>query len=321
MKRDARIGLAVVLVLGLSVTLLIGRALYRNTEVSDAGADDSVETSAAAAGDDIRRVDGVREASAPMPHTQSTDTSRAETVELPPEAPNTAVREFVQDQTRPINATDRFSNSPTMTPPVETNNRANGSVRPTNGGPNPEDALYDHESPEPVKPEANAVPADGYGYTVAAGDNIWKISSKVYGDGKFTQKIVDANKDINTAKLKPGMVIKIPLIQNKTVLMKLPSFADAKSGKSSEPAVAKAEPKKADDKPLLAQKLVKADKPVEVSEAATHKVESGETLGSIAQKYYGASGPKTIAKIVDANKGLNPAKLKVGQEIVIPAKK
>jgi len=323
MKRDARIGLAVVLVLGLAVTLLIGRALYRSSDVADAQPDDGVEHSTAAASDDVRRVDGVREASAAaaLTHPENADTSHAEVVQLPTEQ-NPAVREFVENQTRPIGTHDRFAGSPGMTLP-ETNGRPTGSgngarTAPTHGG--PEDALHDHEGPTPGKPEADAIPSE-FGYTVVAGDNVWKISSKVYGDGKFTQKIVDANKDINTAKLKPGMVVKIPMIQNKTILVKLPSFADARNGKSSPVAVATKETKPAGNKPLLAQKLIKVESQEESSMAATHKIESGETLGSIAKKYYGVSGPKTIARIVDANKGLDPAKLKVGQEIALPAKK
>ena len=68
-------------------------------------------------------------------------------------------------------------------------------------------------------------PADGFGYTIAAGDNMWKISTKVYGDGKFTQKIQEADPGLNFQKMKVGTVIRIPPIAQKTILMKLPSFA------------------------------------------------------------------------------------------------
>jgi nucleoid-associated protein YgaU len=339
MKRDARIGLAVVLVLGLAVTLLIGRALYKSTPVAEANPDDGAETSTAAASEDIHRVEGANVAApAPMPspapapaaiHSDASNDARAEMVNLPPEheQTNTAVQQFVQNQTRPIHEPEHAV-LPSPNAPRETagNHAApHGSHATTNGNPH-EELLGDHEA-GPVKTEE--LPTDGFGYTVASGDNIWKISSKVYGDGKFTQKIVEANKDTNTAKLKVGQVIRIPIIQNKTILMKLPSFADASKPHSNaaEPAAAAhntSQPVAASRATPVARaeaphtETASASAPVE---ATTHKVEAGETLGAIAKKYYGTAGPKTIAKIVEANKGLDPAKLKVGQEIAIPAKK
>lgn len=50
-------------------------------------------------------------------------------------------------------------------------------------------------------------------YTVAAGDTLSRISSKVYGDSKHWQQIYDANKDAigpNPASLKVGQVLHIP---------------------------------------------------------------------------------------------------------------
>jgi nucleoid-associated protein YgaU len=242
------------------------------------------------------------------------------------------VREFIDDNTRTLGA-DRFHGSPAMTTPVTSNPTAHhgGSPTPrtTADGPAPIDA--DHESHPPVTPVVTppATTTDGFGYTVAAGDNVWKISSKVYGDGKFTQKIVDANKDLNLAKLKPGMIVRIPAIQNKTVLLKLPAYADAKKVKpaSTESAIAVRTPPAVvavETKPVPAERRFRVEstdaKPTETtSVASTHKVAAGETLASIAKKYYTTNGPKTIAKIIEANKGLDPAKLKVGQEIVMPA--
>ena len=49
----------------------------------------------------------------------------------------------------------------------------------------------------------------------------------------------------------------------------------------------------------------------------THKVHKGETLFSIAKNTYGDG--KAWKKIVSANPGLTPAKLKVGQVLTMPA--
>lgn len=344
MKRDARIGLAVVLVLGLSVTLLIGRALYKTTPVVEDTEHDPDASATASA--EVRRVDGAETslltgaaaapdgvgapAPAPLPATGAIG-------EFAPPAgaatQNPAMQQFIDNQTRQFSSVERSAGAPTMQETAGL--RAPAVAGNTKGPPTLEDALQDHEIPvAPNKGAEASAPSDGFGYTVASGDNMWKISTKVYGDGKYTQKIVEANKDFDTSKLKVGSVIRIPLIQNKTVLMKLPSFADAKSAtKKSDSAIASnTSTKKADkteEAPVAAaQKQVKAsertDKAAPASEpveATTHKIESGETLGSIARKYYGFSGPKSIQRILDANKGVDAAKLKVGQEINIPAKK
>lgn len=49
-----------------------------------------------------------------------------------------------------------------------------------------------------------------------------------------------------------------------------------------------------------------------------HAVRSGDTLGRIALKYYGNSGPSAIGKLVSANNLANPDDLSIGQELVIP---
>lgn len=53
-----------------------------------------------------------------------------------------------------------------------------------------------------------------------------------------------------------------------------------------------------------------------VSEAKSHVVATGETLGEISQKHYGTA--KNWKKIAEANK-VDPSELKVGQKLVIPA--
>ena len=51
-------------------------------------------------------------------------------------------------------------------------------------------------------------------------------------------------------------------------------------------------------------------------EASTHKVRPGDTLGHIAQQYYGAAS--RWHRIAEANPGVDPSSLRVGQELVIP---
>lgn len=333
MKRDARIGLAVVLVLGLMVTLLVGRAIYNSSDTADM--DGSLPALEGAAPHSDALDSGRVPAPAPAPAALQNDTGLASGSFSPS---SDALNRFVEDQSRSMGSAPVLNPAPVAPtgrapviednavivplPPEPTGGDRTAVPSPRVNPPVNADDL-DHESPHVAGSNAEAVPADGWGYTVQSGDNIWKISSKVYGDGKFTQKIVDANKDVNVQKLKPGMVLKVPTLPNKTLLVKLPSFADAKAGRVA-PNVTNNSPQ-----PVAAFRGVPA--PVDrIGGISTetplpgveqkHIVQAGETLGNIANKYYGASGPKSVGRILAANKSVDPAKLKIGQELVIPAK-
>lgn len=54
-------------------------------------------------------------------------------------------------------------------------------------------------------------------------------------------------------------------------------------------------------------------KPVQTRARTVHRVQSGETLSSIARRY-----GKRLDSITAANPGVNPKKLRVGQEVVVP---
>lgn len=57
-----------------------------------------------------------------------------------------------------------------------------------------------------------------------------------------------------------------------------------------------------------------------VAGAGHHVVKNGDTLGSIAYKYYGSSAPDFVEKITRANGMKNPNSLKLDQDLVIPPK-
>jgi nucleoid-associated protein YgaU len=353
MKRDARIGLAVVLVLGLMVTLLVGRALYKRGATQPTSDPDEVAQGDGSANysSDPARTPGTETPASPTAVPANVNNPVTPTASAAPTVPNVAepaaqtpppsnaaLERFVTDEHRNVSTTAHpaepahpaipaansgvSSSHGTSTAPAGDHNAtpSGNTSGGTNGG-----GLEDHEG---NSADASNIPSDGYGYTVAAGDNMWKISAKVYGDGKYTQKIVEANSHTDTQKLKVGSVLRIPIVPHKTILMKLPSFADAqKEASSGGAAVAhndKDHKKAADapkDAPVAAVTKTAAPDKSDTFAGTTHKVESGETLGTIAQKYYGSAGPKSVARIVAANKGLDPNKLKVGQEIEIPAKK
>ncbi len=333
MKRDARIGLAVVLVFGLAVTLLVGRALVKH------GADSETDGEVAAGGAqqynaEGARVDGVDPANVPAAaHSNAGPNPNADaTGTRPPEVSDPAVQRFIEDQNRrlgveaappvaqPPTPQGGRTTQPEAAPPQPTTGKVTTGNPPAQKTGSEPSATLDHEQPGAGAPVAEATLPSEYGYTVAGGDNVWKIASKVYGDSRFTQKIVDANPGVNTKNMKVGTVIKIPTIPQKTILMHLPSFADAQKGAGNNAGIASNNKTDKPDGPVTANITTNSpDKAATTTQ--THKIASGETLGSIAQKYYGSSGPKTIARIVAANKGLDATKLKIGQELTIPAKK
>ena len=55
-------------------------------------------------------------------------------------------------------------------------------------------------------------------------------------------------------------------------------------------------------------------------EVKTHTIKPGDTLGALAEKYYGSIAPKYVEKIQRANNISDPSALHLGQKLVIPPK-
>ncbi|MCZ7646861.1 MAG: LysM peptidoglycan-binding domain-containing protein [Planctomycetota bacterium] len=296
MKRDARIGLAVVLVLGLMVTLLVARAIHNRSQQMEAElsaphaaeqtqADyhmtglSEFEAGAPPDGSDPRMaaVEAFRNdhptppfdpppAGARNPAGASSN-ALAEVVDLPDEgypAPAPA---------RPATASAATRNTATL-PPIEY----------TAANSQPSTAHHPAASPLPAF-EPEPAPAPERLYTVEAGDNPWKISAKVFGDGKYAQKIIDANPGLDPARLKIGQELKLP---------NLPAAQAAATQATSAPGTVPAAPR-------------------------TYVVQAGDTLGGIAHQHLGSSGPKSIKRLLDANPGLDPRRMQIGMSLKIPA--
>ncbi len=71
----------------------------------------------------------------------------------------------------------------------------------------------------------------------------------------------------------------------------------------------------ADAQPVMYSSNTPAESPA-ITTKKSYTIKKGDTLFSIAKTSYGTG--KDWQKIASANPGLNPSKLKVGQQIVIP---
>ena len=115
-------------------------------------------------------------------------------------------------------------------------------------------------------------------YTIKAGDTLYVVAKKELGSATRWKEIEKLN-GVSSSELRVGQVIKLPA-----------------AASTATPAVDPTAP------PSVGGK--------------THTVAKGEMLGDISKQYYGTT--KNWKKIVDANPGISPESLKVGQKLVIP---
>lgn len=152
---------------------------------------------------------------------------------------------------------------------------------------------------EPVIPAAGgAVPAAARGaaaapvaataagartYRVRENDNLQKIARAQYGSEQHWRFLAEANGIKNPSQLKIGQTLQLP---------PLPAAAAATQAAPAQPQAAAA------------------------AAGQRHVVRKGETLGAIAQRYYGSA--QEWRRILEAN-GLKRAEdLKIGQTLTIP---
>ena len=138
-------------------------------------------------------------------------------------------------------------------------------------------------------PPAPPVSDSGREYVVKSGDTLEAIARSQMGDGQKWKSIVAANPGINPTNLKIGQKIRIPA-------------GDA-------PA-----PKSASETPAASSGGS--------SSGNTYTVQRGDTLVALSRKFYGNDGE--WKRILEANKALlgnDPAKLKPGMKLAIPAKR
>jgi nucleoid-associated protein YgaU len=130
--------------------------------------------------------------------------------------------------------------------------------------------------------------ADGKDYyTVQPGDKgYWGIAAKtgIYGEGSKWDLIQKANPGVDPSRLRPGQELVIPP-------------APAAAGPTTRPVA-----------------LTSTTRP---ANSTSYKVKQGDTLETIARAQYGNGA--LWSEIAKANPGVEPNRLRIGQELVLPS--
>lgn len=307
-KRDARIGLAVLLVLALSVTLLIAKAMQRTEE--NQALNNNVTMATPAGGASSVTFDPA--AVAPAPAESPAEAARREGLEnfradhgyVPNATPVAPAPGAALPNPAPV-ASNPVPSVAVNTPPATMDPFNQLPVPPTTHSgfaPNPGVVVVNPAVPEPAKVE----------YTVVAGDSPWVIAKKTLGDGKYFQKILDANPGLDATRLKVGQKLNVPSAE----------AAPPPPAVASEALAANTPPRIVVPQPVTLSAVAPApaagNADHEDAEFDEYVVKSGDTIGHIAHDYYGYSGPKSVKRIVDANPGLDPRALKEGMHLKIP---
>ncbi|MCC6784701.1 MAG: tail protein X [Planctomycetes bacterium] len=135
-----------------------------------------------------------------------------------------------------------------------------------------------------TREEPQPVPGPGVSrsvrrHRVAAGETLSSIAIRYYGEERHWPRILDANPGLDPNRMKANSELEIPVLATSTAVPR-PSPRTAPAG------------------------------------GVLHRIAEGETLSSIARRYYGREND--WQRIVDANPGIDTKRLAIGTEIVVP---
>jgi len=297
MRRDVRMGFAVGGVL-LAVIIVAFLAIHRNHNKAvafDKGAGDG---SADVSSVDVNSTAEPNKAAPPSPGAIQESTAAKLAVEKPVEPKPAEAAEKADDRWDALFAST--GPNPAQSQLGRDAANQNSSSAKKNGGRNSEKPMKlmevpstpprDVQTAEPVKTNdagahATSVTADARTHIVHANETLSGISKLVYGSSKHYKAIEAANPGLDPTKLRPGMVLKIPPLEQAKQTAKRQS-ADATSA----------------------------------ADGKTYTVQQSDNLYKITRKLYG-NGDKQEA-LYELNKatiGPDSTKLKPGMILKLPA--
>jgi nucleoid-associated protein YgaU len=123
-------------------------------------------------------------------------------------------------------------------------------------------------------------------YTIQAGDSLYVIAQREYGNGELWDEIAQANPSVDPLRLRVGQTLRMP------------PRSEVISAQARQPA---------------------EDQPPRPGQPGSYEVQSGDSLSRIAQRFY---GDPTMADIIwQANRstiGSDPDQIVVGMRLTIP---
>lgn len=156
-------------------------------------------------------------------------------------------------------------------------------------------------APKAERPPATVVPPSFYRYTVRPGDTARRISQRFYGVTDHWQQVMKANPKTDFQRLREGMEILVPV--NPRNIQGIP----ADPSKRRQPGSPES------------QQTEQNAREVTGPAGFAYKVEPGDTLSGLAQRFYGRGS--AWRAIVAANRealGPEGEKLRPGMTITIP---
>ncbi len=171
-------------------------------------------------------------------------------------------------------------------------------------------------APKPPEPVPAPAPSDRERtkYKVKSADTLTTIATKQLGDGRLVKEIERLNPKVDARKMPVGTELVLPS------KAEVAQWKQARDGKSAVEAVVKAgnasakaaDMVKADGKPVART----IETPKNPLGTRIYKVRPKDTLEGIARKLYG--NPRRVDEIRQLNPKLDPAKLPVNAEILVP---
>ena len=154
-------------------------------------------------------------------------------------------------------------------------------------------------------------------YTIRPGDNFHTLAKRLYGAERFWTDIAQANPSVDPVRLKVGQVIRLPVSGDDqhtgdgTATGATASGSAAGAGTMSERASG------AGGGGVTSS--AGSAESASSSGATRHTVRSGETLSTIAKKYYGSVNKWELILRANRDQLSDPRDLQPGMTLVIPA--
>lgn len=176
------------------------------------------------------------------------------------------------------------------------------------------------EPPKDMSGVKTLAAANQNAYVVQAGDTLPKIAMKVYGDPNRWQDLMVINNIENGNRIFVGQRLIISSEDSSVAGYELPEPVRVEREPTQVSSVADFDDNQHDydeyEEPSISADAVDANASYYGQTGGSYTIQRGDTLGAISKRILGSS--QRWREIADANPGLNPQRLNVGQTIVIP---